>query len=118
MPPLFQYVVRFSSIRSIKNEANYFNYIHAMTSFNYVVANDDIGIFADKNYKIKKEDVNIVNKLLKKKQKNDLPLYITNLFNSFTKNKVEIKIKLRGRSMSIVRVYFHGGACIGLIDLP
>ncbi len=88
--------VKFASIRSITNEINYFNYIHAITSFDYIVTDDEHD-FADKNYKITKQDVKIVNKLLKNRKeskKNNIPLYITNLFDSFRKNKVEIEVKL------------------------
>eukprot|EP01084_Bolivina_argentea_P132010 232949_1 len=69
MPTNQLYVVRFASIRSMTNEMNYFDYIHAMTSFNYVVYYDDIETFAEKSHKMKEEDVRIVNKLLKTKKK-------------------------------------------------
>eukprot|EP01084_Bolivina_argentea_P065952 120229_1 len=94
--PLSQQL-RFVSIRSIATNSNYYRYMHALTSFNYVIDNQDDDI-NDRDHKVRKRDVQIINKLLKtflNGEKNNFPLYINDLFEIFVKNKTEIQIKIK-----------------------
>eukprot|EP01084_Bolivina_argentea_P283875 486304_1 len=103
MPPNAFMVLKFVSIRCIQNTVNYGKYIHAMTTFDHMIDNDDIG---NKDHKIEMQDINIINQLLAEKStKNDnYPLYVKKLFDQFIKNKKKIIMKLNALENEYVSV--------------